>query len=152
MQLMKLVRNCMISTVQLLFLKTSSGPPCSLGTEKFGCTLCWIIFENPRSIILKKFFQWKSWSLQILSHPLAEQHGASAVSRPPYFLETHLLVEVTGDIKIFLECPEKCRPNPIFFSSLSWFWWEFTWLKWQNCNIFFFQEKIPGEKRDCKFT
>lgn len=105
----------MISTVQLLFLKTSSGPPCSLGTEKFGCTLCWIIFENPQSIILKNFFQWKSWLLQILSHPLAEQHGASAVSRPPYFLETHLLVEVTGDIKIFLECPEKCRPNPIFF-------------------------------------
>lgn len=149
---MKPVRNCMISTVQLLFLKTSSGPPCSLGTEKFGCTLCWIIFESPQSIILKNFFQWKSWLLQILSHPLAEQHGASAVSRPPYFLETHVLVEVTGDIKIFLECPEKCRPNPIFFSSLSWFWWEFTWLMWQNCNNFFFQEKNPGEKRDCKFT
>ena len=124
---MKLMRNYMISTVQLLFLKSNSGPPCSLETEKFGCTLCWIIFENPKRIILKNFFQWKPWSLQSLSHPLAEERGGSAGSRPPYFLETHLLVQVTGDIKIFLECLEKCRPNPIFLPSLSWFWWEFTW-------------------------
>lgn len=141
-QLVKPVRNSMISTVKLLFLKMNSGPPQCLEMGMFGCTLFWIIFENPKCIILKSFFQWKPWSLQSLSHPLAEEHRGSAVSRPPHLLKAHLLVQVPGDIKIFLECPEKCRTNPILLSSFSWFWWEFTWINWQNCR----------GKKDCRFT
>lgn len=54
-QLVKPVRNSMISTVKILFLKMNSEPPQCLETGMFGCTLFWIIFENPKCIILKSF-------------------------------------------------------------------------------------------------
>lgn len=150
---MRPVRNCMIINSSAPLLKDEFKAILQLrNRKKIGCKLCWIMFENPRSIIVKNFFQWKPRSLQSLSHPLAGECGGSAVSRPPYFLETHVLVQITGDIKIFLESLKKLRPTLFFFlTSLSWFWWEFTWLKWQNCNMFFFQENCRVRK-GCWFT
>lgn len=114
-QLMKPVRNCMLSTFQLLFLKTNSGPPCSLEAAQLGCALCWMIFEKSQMYNLKKLFPVEAMVAPKSVTPFgrgARRLGSEQTTRfpgNPFTGASH------QRRKIFLECPEKCRPNPIFF-------------------------------------
>lgn len=143
---MKPVGNCMISAVQLLFLKTNLGPPCSLEMEKFGCALCWMVFEKSQMYNLKKLFPVEAMVTPKSVTPFGRGLGGSAVSRPPYCLETHLLVQVTRDVKSFQSAQKNVDPT-LFLVLVGIYLAEPAKLK-----HFFLPRKKSRGKKDGRFT
>lgn len=111
-QLMNLQRNCKISVVYLLKDKLRA-------TLQFGNGKVWMHIFLDSLWKSQRHNPTKLFPMEVMVAPELVTPFGSRAQRPSTELITlfpgsHWLLQVTGDIKLFLECLEKCRPNPIF--------------------------------------
>lgn len=116
-QLVNLERNWTISTVYLLKDKLRA-------TLQFGNGKVWMhnllnsLWKSQRHNP-KNLFPVEAMVAPELVTPSGSRAQRPSTEQTTLFPGNHLLLQVTGEIKLFLECLEKCRPNPFVILELG---------------------------------